>query len=116
MDPDLLPHATAFAFLPDGASFEDKEVHYFTVTVARRLRDRWAVRWMNQCWNEVTQQWEFEPSEPEPDFFRECRFTLDDAVRIARGMPDGLTINGKTWLDFKAIHARQEVTATHVDV
>jgi hypothetical protein len=107
VDADLLPRATEFAFHPEGATFGDKEVHYFTVTVARRPRDRWAVRWMNHTWNKVAQRWEYEPSEPEPEFFRECRFSLDEAVRIARAMPDGLTINGKTWLDFKAIHGRQ---------
>lgn len=46
MDSDLLPHATEFAFLPEGASFGDKEVYYFTVTVARRSDDLWAVCWL----------------------------------------------------------------------
>lgn len=108
MDAELLPHATSFAFLPDGASFGDKEVEYFTVTVARRSAENWAVLWMGQCWNKVSQLWEYEPRERDQAFFRECRFPLDEAVRIARGMPDGLTVMGKTWLDFKANQARQD--------
>jgi hypothetical protein len=104
----LLAHATEFAFLPEGASFGDKEVHYFTITVTRRSADKWAVLRMNDCWNKESQSWEYEPSERSDTFLRECRFPLEEAVQIARGLPDGLTINGKSWLDFKEIHARQE--------
>jgi hypothetical protein len=32
---------------------------------------------------------------------------LDQAVRIARSMPDTLSVNGKTWADLKAIHVLQ---------
>lgn len=108
MDPDLLAHATEFTFFPEGAKDGDKEVHYFTVTVARRSNNLWAVIWMTQCWNKETRSWEYEPRDRDKKFLRECRFTLDEAVQIARAMPDTLHINGKTWLDFKAIHALQE--------
>lgn len=107
MDAELLAHATEFSFLPEGASFGDREVFYFTVTVARRTTG-WAVLWMDQCWNKKTRSWEYEPRDRSQNFLRECRFTLDDAVQIARSTPDGLTINGKSWLDFKAIHALQD--------
>ena len=60
MTADLLSHATEFAFHPEGASFGDKEVHYFTVTVSRRTAGKWAVLCMNQCWNKKTQSWEYE--------------------------------------------------------
>ena len=56
----LLSHATEFAFHPEDASFGDKDVHYFTVRVARRSADKWAVLWMNQCWNKKTKSWEYE--------------------------------------------------------
>lgn len=107
---DLLAHATEFAFHPEGASFGDREVHFFTVTVARRSADTWAVLWMNQCWDKKTQSWEYEPlpSSRTNKFLRNARFTLDEAVRIARGKPDTLSVNGKTWADFKAIHAQQD--------
>lgn len=108
MDSHLLAHATEFTFLPDGASIGDKEVHYFTVTVSRRSNDLWAVLWMAQCWNQKTRSWDYESRDRSQAFLRECRFTLDDAVRIARAMPDVLTIMDKSWLDFKAIHALQE--------
>lgn len=108
MDADLFAYATEFTFLPDGASIGDREVFFFTVTVARRSNDLWAVRWMDQCWNKKTQAWEYEPRDRSQRFLRECRLTLDDAVRIARAMPDVLTIMDKSWLDFKAIHALQE--------
>lgn len=106
-NPDLLAHATEFSFLPEGASFGDREVFYFTVTVARRSNGLWAVLWLDQCWNKKTRSWEYEPRDRSQKFLRECRLSLDDAVRIARAMPDSLTVNGKSWLDFKAIHARQ---------
>lgn len=109
-DADLLAHATAFAFMPEGASSGDHEVHYFTVTVAQRSAGKWAVIWMNQCWNRRSKRWEYEsqPSSRTAAFLRVSQFNLDEAVRIARGMPDGLTVMGKSWLDFKAIYARQE--------
>jgi hypothetical protein len=109
-NPDLLAHATEFAFHPEGASFGDKEVHYFTVTVARRSAEKWAVLWMNQCWNRKTQSWEHEsfPSSRTKKFLRDARFSLEEAVQIAAGKPDTLTVMGKSWLDFKAIHTRQE--------
>lgn len=116
MTTDLLAHATEFAFHPEGASFGDKEVQYFTVTVARRSAGKWAVLWMNQCWNKKTQSWEYEsfPSSRTKKFLRDARFDLDEAVQIAAGKPDTLTVMGKSWLDFKANQARQE-EAGHVD-
>ena len=107
--PDLLAHATEFAFLPEGASFGDREVQYFTVTVARRSADKWAVLWMNQCWNKKTQSWEYEslPSSRTTKFLREARFSLDEAVKVARSKPDTLSVNGRTWAGFKAIHSQQ---------
>lgn len=104
---DLLAHATEFEFYPDGASFGDREVFYFSVRVARRSNDLWAVLWMGQCWNHVTQDWEYEPRDRSEQFLRECRLPFDEAVQVARSKPDTLTVNGKTWLDFKAIHAAQ---------
>lgn len=110
MNPDLLAHATEFAFDPEGASFGDKEVHHFTVTVARRSADKWAVLWMNRCWNKRTQSWEYEslPSSRTKKFLRNARCSLDEAVWIAAGKPDTLTVMDKTWLDFRAIHALQD--------
>jgi hypothetical protein len=117
MDPDLLAHATEFTFLPEGASIDDRDVFYFTVTVARRSNDMWAVLRMTECWNKETQSWEYEPRDRSAKFLRECRFSLDEAVRIARAMPDTLTLMDKSWLDFKALHALQagrKEAATHV--
>lgn len=108
MDADLLAHATEFEFYPEGAAFGDKEVFYFAVRAVRRSDDLWAVLWMDRCWNHVTEDWEYEPRDRSKQFLRECRFTFDDAVRIARSKPDRLTIMGKSWLDFKAIHALQD--------
>ncbi|ACL42311.1 hypothetical protein Achl_4360 (plasmid) [Pseudarthrobacter chlorophenolicus A6] len=113
-DSDLLPFATEFEFYPEGAGFDDREVFYFAVKVARRSNNLWAVLWLNQCWNHVTQDWEYEPRDRSKKFLAECRLPFDEAVRIARCMPDTLTVNGKTWADFKTIHALQERQA-HVD-
>lgn len=108
---DLLAHATEFTFLPEDASIGDREVFYFTVTAARRSDDLWAVLWLDQCWNQKTQDWEYEPRDRSQKLLRECRFTLDEAVRIARSKPDILTVMDKTWLDFKANQARQDQLA-----
>lgn len=105
--PDLLVHATVFEFYPEGGGFDDYEVFYFTVQVARRSNDLWAVLWMNQCWNHVTDDWEYEPRERSKEFLAECRLPFEEAVKVARSKPDTLSVNGKTWLDFKAIQARQ---------
>ena len=61
MDAELLARATEFSFLPESASIGDREVFYFTVTVARRFDDLWAVLWMDQCWNKKAQSREHEP-------------------------------------------------------
>lgn len=107
-DNELLAHATEFEFYPDGASFGDREVHYFAVRVARRSNDLWAVLWMNQCWNHKAQDWEYEPRDRSKKFLKECRLPFDEAVKVARSKPDSLSINGKSWLDFKAIHVLQK--------
>lgn len=109
MDPDLLAHATEFTFLPGGANIDDKEVHFFTVTVARRSNDLWAVLWMTKCWNRKSKSWEHEsfPSSRTDKFLRNARFPLDEALEIAFGAPDRLTVMGKSWLDFEEMHARQ---------
>lgn len=111
----LLAHATEFTFLPEGASIGDREVFYFTVTVARRSDALWAVLWLDQCWNQKTRDWEYEPRDRSQKFLQECRFTLDEAVRIARSKPDILTVMDKTWLDFKAHQVLQEQLAAESD-
>lgn len=104
---ELLAHATEFEFYPEDASFDDHESFYFTVKVARRSKGRWAVLWLGQCWNHVTEDWEYEPREPGKEFLKECRLPFDEAVKVARSKPDTLSVNGKSWLDFKANQARQ---------
>lgn len=61
MDAELLARATEFSFLPESASIGDREVFYFTVTVARPSDDLWAVLWVDQCWNKKAQSREHEP-------------------------------------------------------
>jgi hypothetical protein len=108
MDSDLLAHATEFTFLPEGATIDEQDVFYFAVRVAQRSNGLWAVLRMNECWNRKTKDWEYEPRDRSQTFLRQCRFTLDEAVQIARALPDTMTIMGKSWLDFKAIHALQD--------
>ena len=45
----------------------------------------WAVLYRTRCWDRVEGDWVYEPSPSSRnrDFFRRCRFTLDDALDIA---------------------------------
>lgn len=43
-------------------------------------------------------------------FLKECRLPFDEAVKVARSKPDTMTVNGKSWLDFKGGLRRQPHT------
>jgi hypothetical protein len=97
METDLLDHATEFSFMPAGATWGDRDVDYFTVRASWCAEGRWAVFWMGRCWNKNTRQWQFNPAEPNRQYLADCRFSRDEAVRIARELPNVMTVMGKDW-------------------
>jgi hypothetical protein len=91
----LAATATRFQFLPDaifvGDPMDTADLHNpVAITVDWRGGDRWAVLrgpgWSPQLvWCEQNHEWEYEPlpSSRGADFLVRCRYSLDDAMRIA---------------------------------
>lgn len=103
---DLLPHATEFVFTPAGTDRTDMDARHFRVHVSWRGAETWAVVWMAECWNGTG--WEYEPlnSSRDDDFLARCRFTLEDAVKHARTLPDTVSLNGSTYAQWQEKRAR----------
>lgn len=100
---NLLAHATEFIFTPAGTERDNPDARHFRVSVSWRGKDTWALVWMGECWNGSA--WEYEPlaSSRDDDFLERCRFTLEDAARIAAGLPDILRVNGRTFAEWEAL-------------
>lgn len=83
----------------------DHEDHgSFNVMVEYRGRDLWAVvNGFGQCLNTDGEwDWEMRPSEREDDWLASHRFTVRDAVRMARDVAPKLIVNGWTVDDVKS--------------
>ncbi len=93
---DLLGLATEFtvSVLPDGHVDQPT----FAVTVNYTGRGLWAIRNLSRCWNGDERDWVWEPSPSnrDDDFFAACRFTRDDALRIADEIAHAVRWNGVT--------------------
>lgn len=98
---DLLPCATEFVFVPTGTDRNDMDTRHFRVYVRWTGADTWAVVWMGECWNGSGWEWEPSPSNREDDFLTRCRFTLEEACRHARTLPDTVMPNGTTYAQWQ---------------
>jgi hypothetical protein len=90
--------ATTYTVYPDGYddyTFTDK--YAWTLTVEDRGDDRWAVKKMGSCLNRGG-VWEYEPSPSNrgDDFLERCRFTKEEALRLAHIAVNGVIWNGCT--------------------
>lgn len=94
---ELLAHASEFTFLPAGAHPDDDEVTRFAVKVSWRGHDRWAVTRSGDCWGPGGWEHEASPSNRSPEFLAVHRYSLGDAVALARQLVDGIIVNGRTW-------------------
>lgn len=81
---------------------DDEEHGHFSVTVEYRGRDLWAVMRHGECLN-ANGEWDYEtrPSEREDDWIAAHRFTMQEAIRLARQVAPTLTVNGWTVDDVK---------------
>lgn len=71
--------------------------HLYTVTVAYRGADRWAVVRHRQCLG-VDGTWDYEmrPSERDDEWLDAHRFDLDTAQRLAVEAAPGIRVNGRS--------------------
>lgn len=100
--------ATTYTVYPDGYdeyTFGDKST--WTLTVEERGDDSWAVKKMGSCLN-VDGEWEYEPSPSnrEDDFLERCRFTEEEALRLA-----AIAVNGVVWNGCTIAQAQASVDA-----
>lgn len=73
--------------------------YHFVITVKDRGKG-WAVCWMGDVLNRSGEwEWEMQPSSRDDDFFQRCRFTGEEAKRLAVEAVDKLTINGRTFAE-----------------
>lgn len=113
--PDLSPapepvvQATRYTVncIPEGTS---PDGHVFAITVEWRGRDRWAVTRHSMCLdNEGNWDYEMRPSEREDDWLATHRFSLDEALELAKAEAPHVTVNGFTVERALAMYA-SEVT------
>lgn len=82
--------------LPEG----DINRHLFTITVAYRGDDRWAVVRHGQCLG-TDGAWDYEvrPSEREDEWLNTHRFDFQTALKLAADEAPGLRVNDHTAVD-----------------
>ncbi|GHD70389.1 hypothetical protein GCM10010317_077620 [Streptomyces mirabilis] len=94
--PYVRPTRYIVNLLPDTAA----EAHVFEITVEWRGADRWAVLRNGWCLDS-NGKWDYEmrTSEREDDWISWHRFDLDTAIRLAKEVAPGVTVNGRTAAD-----------------
>jgi hypothetical protein len=90
---------------------EDLEGHIFAIAVAYRGRGLWAVLRHGRClgaggaWDH-----EMQPSSREDDWLTTHRFSLNEALTLAKAAAPNVTVNGFTVADALAMHQRRSAT------
>jgi len=89
-----------------------EEADTWSLTVAWRGRDKWAVMTgMRRCLGtDGKWDWEPSPSNREDDWLATHRFDLETALRLAAEHAPKVTINGLTALDILAKHETRAAT------
>lgn len=89
---ELLPNVRTFAFGPEG-----DESYLYEVSVSYRGKGKYAVIHMNNCWD--GSDWVYEPmsSSRTDEFIEQTRFSLRNAIDIAKTLVPTISINGMTW-------------------
>lgn len=112
-EPEVYMRATAYevSVFPD----EFADASTWTLAVEYRGADRWAVlasAGSRTCLNRDGEWvWEISPSERTDEWLAEHRFTLDEALLLARNHAPGVTMNGLTAVEVLARHrARSEAS------
>lgn len=102
---ELLAHATEFVFTPTVEEGEQdvEAFRHFRVYVQWRGADKYAISRFGEVWN--GEDWEYEslPSNRTDEFIAKTRFSLDEAVAMAKDLPDKLSVNGRTYREWYAI-------------
>jgi hypothetical protein len=81
---------------------DHEERHHFNITVEYRGRGLWAIKHHAMCLGDDG-EWDYEPSPSnrEDDWLETHRFTMQDAIRLAREAAPKLQVNGWTVQDVK---------------
>lgn len=89
---------TEYRVVDAAIAHDEANASMWTITVAWRGRDSWAVMVRGMCWNRRTETWDYEPlpSSRTAAFKRTHRFPLDQALAIAREQAPLVTVMGKT--------------------
>lgn len=89
---------------------DHEEASHFTIDVAWRGKDRWAVLWLGRCLSREG-EWGYEPSPSnrEDDWLDNHRFTREEAIALAAKHAPLLKING--WLATKVADEIKEEEA-----
>lgn len=92
-EPAVTPTTYSVSILP----MDHREHGHFEVTVEWRGNDRWAVLHSGYCLG-ADGEWDYErrPSSRTDEWLASHRFDLDTALRLAKDVAPGITVNGWT--------------------
>lgn len=106
---ELFPHVTTLTFGP--STEVDDEAYIYQVKVAYRGKQKFAIIWMNECWNGSEWVYESSPSNRTEEFIAQTRFDLKEAIEIAKELPAKVVVNGMTWEQMQAWKAIRRAEA-----
>lgn len=98
---ELIKHATEFAFYPDGAEDDPINGSHHCIRIAFRAPGKWAVLHMGRCWDGTDWVQEASPSNRTDSFKKKSRFSLEEAVKLASGMVETTSVNGRTYAQWQ---------------
>jgi hypothetical protein len=82
---------------------DDVNADLFTLTVVERAPGRWAVTRGSFCYDaDGKREFESNPTGRTEEFRARFRFTLDDALALAKRVAPTMTVNGRTVADVLA--------------
>jgi hypothetical protein len=93
---DQYPNARVTEIEFSALPYDDIDYQHFTVTVAYRGRDLWAVVRHGSCLHKDGKKWDYEPmSSGRTDrWLKSHRFPLDAALKLAAKAVEKVTVNG----------------------
>ena len=94
------PHVHVTQWTVSVLPLDHVEHGHFSITVEWRGSDRWAVTRFRECLD-IDGVWDFEPSplNRADDWLETHRFTMDEALELAKREAPHLTVNGFTVAD-----------------
>lgn len=99
-------------YYPQGCDPDDMNAHGFGVTVAYRGNGKWAVtRGGRNAYEQLSSagNWLWMPLKMTQ--MRHCRFSFEEACRLAEEHVNDVTVNGRTWDQWQAFFAAKKEKA-----